>query len=113
MIATTPYARYAFFLVIVATAGGCTESEPKPRLASVSGMVSLEGIPLQDGTVALESSLTGYAACAPLDVRGRFAIEKIPVGTYTVIVLPPQIPSPGDPPRDATKEPARSIPEEY
>jgi alpha-L-fucosidase 2 len=84
-------------------------------MAAVRGVVTLNGTPLQDGTVTLESAQTGFGASAALDARGYFSIDQIPVGTYTVAVTPPQLPPPGEHvrKRDAAKGPIRSIPEEY
>lgn len=93
---------------------GCGANE-RIKLVTVSGEVTLNGTPLQDGVVEMMDLKTGYAAGAPLDESGHFNIERIPIGTYVVAVRPPYLPPPGEPIplRPATMGPIRKIPAKY
>jgi hypothetical protein len=108
--------RYQLFSVfVIGLLSGCGQQGRKLQLIPVSGSVTLEGTPLQDGIVSLESSSTGFAAAALLDKDGKFLIPKLPTGTYRVAVGPPPPPAPGEPatPRSSDLGPLRTPPEKY
>lgn len=99
----------------LALLAGCPGKPRELTLLSVSGVVTLNGAPLQDGVVELTDRGTGFSAGAPLDGSGRFTIEVIPTGSYEVVVRPPYLPPPGErpPPRPSSYGPIRSIPKKY
>ncbi|MFI4873730.1 MAG: carboxypeptidase-like regulatory domain-containing protein [Blastopirellula sp. JB062] len=102
-------------LTLALTSLGCSQEGRRLEMAPVEGAVTLDGKPLQDGVVNLESAKTGFAANASLDANGHFLIAKIPVGTYSVTVSPPAPPDPGEPAplRPASLGPFRPVPEKY
>ena len=95
---------------------GCNQNTGRNlKIVEVSGVVTLDGSPLQDGVVDMMDRVTGFSAGAPLDAEGRFKIEKIPTGSYEVVVRPPYPPGPGEtpPPRPSTMGPVRPVPKKY
>lgn len=85
----------ARFLAAVALAGacfssgGCSKSSPT---GTVSGTVTFDGAPVEEGTVELTNPKTGTGASAKLAAGGKFSLEKpLPVGKYSVLVTPPTI----------------------
>lgn len=91
---------------------GCQEHDDLVY-TSIEGTVRLDGTPLQDGVVTLESAATGRGGSARLDVNGKFIIPKMPVGQYSVSVCPVPPPDPGEPavPRVSSLGPLRLPPE--
>ncbi len=96
--------------LLIPSSQGCGESGP--ATGPVVGVVTLDGEPLQSGSVRL-SNAEGYGAIANVQEDGSFRFETdIEVGTYTVTVLPPEPPAPGDPPPEK-KLPRPDIPRLY
>lgn len=96
--------------LVIPSSQGC--GEPGPTTGPVVGNVTLDGEPLQSGLVRL-SNAEGYGAIATVQEDGSFQFETdVEVGTYTVTVLPPEPPAPGDPPPEK-KLPRPNIPRQY
>jgi hypothetical protein len=77
-------------IVIIAIVAGCGKAGPK--LAPVSGTITLDGAPLTDAVVSFVSA-SGYVSSAPLDANGHFKLTTqygpgLPLGDYLVSVLP-------------------------
>lgn len=107
--------RSAAVMLTVTCIIGCERQSRRLTISSVEGSVTLNGTPLQDGVVSMESPANGFAASAALDPDGRFMIETIPTGSYLISVNPPELPPPGEtlPPRPPTMGPIRDIPRKY
>jgi hypothetical protein len=68
---------------------GCSKSTPT---GTVSGTVTFEGQPVDEGVVAFTNLKTGAGANAKLEAGGKFSLEKpLDVGTYRVVITPPTI----------------------
>ncbi len=82
-------ARRSFALLLSLAAAGCGEAPIAPKEypgASVEGVVSVDGQPLETGTV-LFSPLGGPGAPITVDiVKGKFACEKAPLGKMKVVI---------------------------
>ncbi len=93
---------------------GCGEpaKEVGPT-GTVSGTVTFDGSPVTEGRVQLYSQSTGEGGATTLDAQGAFRLEEpLPVGAYSVFVLPPPEPAPSP---DVAYEPKEypNIPEKY
>ncbi|MEX1042277.1 MAG: hypothetical protein WDZ51_16715 [Pirellulaceae bacterium] len=64
---------------------GC--SQEGGSLASVSGVVTLDGSPIANGSVLLTDA-EGKMATSPLQTDGSYSLECVP-GVYAVAVAPP------------------------
>jgi hypothetical protein len=92
---------------------GCSGSNrDKEKTGTVSGTITLDGKPFSDGVINFYDAKQGTAAKGVLQDGGRFTLDApLPVGTYSVTVLPPEMPAPqiGAKPKAA----AVNIPEKY
>jgi hypothetical protein len=90
-----------------------------PQVGDVAGKVTFMGKPVGEGTVNFLNLETGYAADAPLDVEGAYAIHTklggLPIGTYEVTISPPMYLDKSDPktPPAMLEKRVRNIPEQY
>ncbi len=98
---------------------GCNQTGPP--LVDVSGQVTLDGLPLTEGTVSFLSS-SGKIASASLDEGGGFHLtcqygNGVPLGDYQVAILPPPAADAKDPERMSGRRravpSASSIPVRY
>ena len=82
-------------LIAMAVSVGCGSSDPLGRKA-ISGSVSLDGTPVEQGNIAFEPEGAGAATSSGANITaGKFAIEQefgLPPGKYRVRV---NIPKPG------------------
>lgn len=86
--------------VFVAGLLGCAGSDNLPRMAPVSGVVTLDGQPLTSGQVVLLPEVENKAglSAATIENDGTFQIhtaghEGAPLGKYKVAVTPSMVPS--------------------
>jgi hypothetical protein len=89
---------------------GCGGSDRKPTV-QVTGEITFEGSPVTAGQVTFIAE-DGAAASADLDSAGKFTIETLPIGQYTVAVTPPPL-TEADDPSKVTAPTADNIPEAY
>ncbi len=76
-------ARTPFIFVIVLASYGAATAQSAPSLLTVSGTVSAtDGTPIAGATITVSSP--GVSRSARSDGRGRFRIERVASGTYSV-----------------------------
>jgi hypothetical protein len=102
-------------LVAVLSASGCNRN-PSGRLA-LGGDVTLDGVPLESGSIQFMSTAPGAAATGAVITAGRFDIpadKGLPAGKYTVSISSPDEKAPPVPvPGTAFSAPPERIPREY
>ena len=86
-------------LVMVVCVEGCGRHSGPPRWP-VRGRVTLQGKPVNGGSITFENLTMGVAVVAPLDINGEYEMktyntEGLPAGTYCVavtsqLIVPPQ-----------------------
>ena len=91
---------------------GCGAS--KPPSYDVTGTVTFEGAPVEEGSVLFEDPATGAAKQVPLEPGGKYTLN-LPPGNYNVALTPPlgEGRSRGDTPEDADYKPVPNIPRKY
>lgn len=88
--------------------GGQVRNE---KMSKASGVVTLNGKPLDTGIVNFSNPYNGFSASGNIELAGKFAITLIPAGDYRVSINPPMPKEAGDP--TSTSEAAVSIPAKY
>ncbi len=91
---------------------GCGESAKGPPTGRVTGTVTFQGKPVDEGRINFESDPPGYGAAADVK-QGNFAVDgDVVVGNYKVTVTapPPKPPVPG---QTATIADPKDIPAKY
>jgi hypothetical protein len=87
-------------LLLILSAGllasGCSgKTRDAEETGTVSGTLTLDDQPFSDGTVNFYNAKDGTSGKGVLLDGGRFTIEDpLPVGSYTVTVLPPEMTAP-------------------
>jgi hypothetical protein len=93
-------------LLVLVFLSGCGEKKVVPK-GKVSGVVTLNGKPVEEGSVTLFSSQTGTGGTGMLGEGGRYEIERpLEYNTYEVIVIGPQS-EPGGPPAKPSEIPLK------
>lgn len=85
------------------------------RTASVSGIVTFAGQPVEEGTVELADVKVGGGGAGPLGPGGKYEIKGLLAGRYKVSIQPPVVEDKGDgktAPRKVPKDVA-NIPAKY
>jgi len=100
------------FATICSLLTGC--SKAGPALVDVCGQVTLDGLPLTEGTISFISS-DGKIASARIDAGGGFRLacqygSGVPTGDYHVAILPPPTSAARDPERMSGQGKAVSSP---
>ncbi|HUP81879.1 MAG TPA: carboxypeptidase-like regulatory domain-containing protein [Pirellula sp.] len=93
---------------------GCFQSGPD--VGEVSGKVTFKGQPVKEGTVTFLNPSEGGAGESPIDDNGSYAIPKLVVGDYIVIVTPlmeMKDTDPGKSPPAPVEKSAPNIPVKY
>jgi len=89
--------RVLAFALIALALPSCND---KSKLAQVEGRVTFRVEPVGEGTITF-SDEKGNTASSDLDSTGRYSLKTkeggLPEGEYTVVVVPPQYPSPANP----------------
>ncbi|MFG0261137.1 MAG: hypothetical protein ACF788_01945 [Novipirellula sp. JB048] len=92
---------------------GCDRA-PEHPVGTISGSVSYEGTPVQQGIVTFYSSELGVGVSETIQPDGRYATQTpIRTGTYSVTILPPEDPPPMDEVLSDEAAPVENIPEAY
>jgi len=103
------FALAALFLLYVAT--GCSNAPHSEKVTgSVTAKVTYGGEPVTEGSVNLENPSTGLGGGADLDASGLATLKTVPVGDYTITVVPPLPPQ--DDPNPEIKE-YDNLPQKY
>lgn len=102
----------AGLLVLVPCWVGCGGSQAARR--NVTGKVTFQGSPVEEGTVTFENTATGTTGSAQIGAGGQYSIQ-LPDGSYKVSVEPPLVETGGtsDTPGDMEYKPMENIPEKY
>lgn len=81
---------------------------------TVTGKVTFQGAPVEEGTVTFEDSATGVAGSAEIGPGGVYSME-LPDGSYKVSVAPPMVETAAtaDTPGDVEYKKMESIPQVY
>ncbi len=72
---------------------GCGESDPRPPV-EISGVVNLDGAPLQEGSIHFTSGQTGETSYANLNEKGQYSLKfpKADLNTqYEIKIGPPVV----------------------
>lgn len=92
--------------VVVVALAGCGNS----GVGDVSGTVTLDGVPLSDGTVTFEDPSRGIGQSAPVKAGAYQMASALKVGEYKVAVQPPSAASPM---ASRGAAPAAAVPSKY
>lgn len=79
---------------------GCGGSGSDQPTTAVTVRLTHGGEPVTEGSVQLVNPESGKGAFGPLDETGTATLSAVPLGTYTVVVMPPAPPDP-DPEKPA------------
>jgi len=114
---------YRFFVAIfLLTVSGCASEEPR---GSVTGKVSVDGVPLSEGTIYFENQAKGVALTGQIKSDGSFTLAShkgagLVVGSYRVAISPEamlmsadEIPLVGKNPRKPNDVKKSPLPEKY
>jgi hypothetical protein len=97
------------FIVVAACASGDT----KPRY-KVTGKVTFQSQPVEEGAITFEDPSAGEANSSPLASGGAYTVE-LPAGQYKVSISPPLVETKGtaDSPPDLVPKKVNNIPRKY
>jgi len=101
-------------LIFVAIAAlGCDSGSKIPRY-KVTGKVTYQGQPVEEGTITFENPAAGEVNSSPLGSGGAYSLE-VPAGDYKVSVSPPLVETKGtaDSPPDMVPKKVNNIPKKY
>jgi len=80
--------------VVAVALSGCSKPG-NVATGEVKGLVTLQGVPFSEGSVVLYSAQSGTGTEVELQEDGHFVVRKaIPVGDYSIRVVPPSPPPP-------------------
>ncbi len=105
--------RFALLVVTSILAVGCSTGDRNPRY-KVTGKVTFQGPPVEEGTITFENPEAGQVNSSPLGSGGSYALD-LPAGTYKVSVSPPLAETKGtsDSPPDLVPKKVNNIPKKY
>ena len=91
---------------------GCHQ-EKNPRY-KVTGKVTYQGQPIEEGTITFENPTAGEVNSSPLGSGGAYSLE-VPAGDYKVSISPPLVETKGtaDSPPDMVPKQVKNIPKKY
>jgi len=100
-------------LLVILLLLGCSAGDKMPRYR-VTGKVTFQGQPVEEGQITFEDPSTGQVNSAPLGSGGTYTTE-LPAGDYRVSVSPPLVekPSTADTPPDMVPKNVANIPKKY
>jgi hypothetical protein len=95
------------------TVAGCGPADKFPRY-KISGKVTHQSKPVEEGTINFEDTTTGQVGSGELGSGGAYSTE-LPAGSFKVFVTPPQIETKGTPdsPPDKVEKNVANIPKKY
>jgi hypothetical protein len=99
--------------VLATLIAGCGPSDPLARY-SVSGKVTYQGKPVEEGTITFEDPAAGQVNSAELGSGGSYSVE-LPAGDFKVSVSPPLVETKAGPdtPGDLVPKKVANIPKKY
>jgi hypothetical protein len=80
--------RVILWVSAVTLIGGCGPSDPLGRRA-VSGAVTVDGLPLAEGTISFQPTEQGTTSSGAIISQGQYAISRdkgLPQGKYRVVI---------------------------
>jgi hypothetical protein len=91
----------------------CGPADKFPRY-KISGKVTHQTQPVEEGTITFEDPTTGQVNSGDLGAGGAYATE-LPLGSFKVSVQPPQVQTKGTPdsPPDMVEKDVKNIPKKY
>ncbi|WP_437222941.1 hypothetical protein SH661x_003009 [Planctomicrobium sp. SH661] len=93
---------------------GCGSQYRESRqTGSLEGVVFLGNDPLKDVTLSFFSASTGDGVQAHTDESGHYDVARLPVGDYTVRVIPKAVVPPGNPGAPPTVPSDSKIPKKF
>lgn len=97
----------------IALAAGCGPSDPLARY-TVTGKVTYQGQPVEEGTITFEDPAAGQVNSSPLGPAGAYSVE-LPAGDFRVSVSPPLVETKAGPdtPGDWVPKKVANIPKKY
>jgi hypothetical protein len=101
-------------LFVLFLSSGCTGDGSQARY-TVTGKVTHQGQPVENGTIQFENPPAGQSNSSPLGSGGAYSLE-VPAGEYKVTIIPPTIMTKGtgDSPPDEIPDPnVKNIPKKY
>ncbi len=110
-----PFAVAVAAFSLVGLLVGCSGSGgPEVKTVTVSGKVTFQGQPVEEGTITFENTETGHVGSAELGSEGAYSVE-LPVGHYAVAITPPmvEVPNTADSPGGEDFKDVDNIPEKY
>lgn len=92
---------------------GCPSNNGPPRY-KISGKVTYQGQPVEEGNITFADTTTGQVNEGPLGAGGTYSTE-LPAGSYKVSVAPPLIETKptADTPPDLVPKKVNNIPKKY
>lgn len=102
-----------FISAVVCSLLGCSPAEKFPRY-KISGKVTYQGQPVEEGTITFADPATGQVNEGPLAAGGTYSTE-LPPGSFKVSVSPPlmETKGTGDSPPDFVPKKVNNIPKKY
>ncbi len=102
--------RLVLLLLTSLLAIGCNSGDKNPRY-KVTGKVTYQGQPVEEGMITFENPEAGQANSSPLGSGGNYSLD-LPAGAYKVSVAPPQVEAKGtgDSPPDMVPKKVNNIP---
>ena len=99
------------FLAALALAGCSSDG---PARFAVTGKVTFQGQPVEEGQITFEDPAAGQVNSGKLGSGGSYSVE-LPAGDYRVSVAPPLVETPGtrDSPGDMVPKNVKNIPKKY
>jgi hypothetical protein len=100
-------------IVSLASVAACAPADKFPRY-KISGKVTYQSQPVEDGTITFEDPATGQVNSSPLASGGGYSTE-LPPGSFKVSVSPPLVETKGtgDSPPDMVPKKVNNIPKKY
>jgi len=84
---------WAVVVVCLLTTSGCgggsSGQTRNEKLSKASGVVTVNGKPVDAGIVSFSNPFNGFSASGDIELAGKFTITLIPTGDYRVSISPP------------------------
>jgi hypothetical protein len=113
MTIPTAAVRTFWLLLALLTVLGCSSDDKLARF-KVTGKVTYQAQPVEEGTITFENPASGQVNSSPLAAGGLYTME-LPAGDYRVSIAPPLIETKGtgDSPPDMVPKKVANIPKKY
>jgi hypothetical protein len=104
---------FFLFSASLAIVAGCGSGDKLARF-KVTGKVTFQGQPVEEGTITFEDPAAGQVNSSPLGSGGSYLLE-LPAGEFHVSISPPLVETKGtgDSPPDMVPKKVNNIPKKY